>query len=180
MSATVLERPSAEEHIPYFGQYIQQVPDGDILDILARQIPETLADLARLSDEQSAWRPAPGEWSATDIVGHLADTERILGYRTLRLARRDATLPEGVEFEEYAAAANYSARDLASVAAEFATVRAATLAFLRGLDSDTWNHRAPDAWSIRSVRASAWILAGHEIHHMRDIRRILSGDFEGR
>lgn len=176
MSAPTVGRPTAEEHIPYYDQYIRLVPDGGIVDILAGQITGTRDFLARLTPEEAAWRPAPGEWSATAIVGHLADTERVFAYRALRLARGDATPPAGVEFEDYAAVAGYGGRALADVVAEFAAVRAATVALLRGLGAAAWARRAPEEWTCRSVRAFAYALAGHEIHHLDDIRRRHPGE----
>jgi len=76
-----------------------------------------------------------------------------------------------VEFPGYAAAANYTARSLGDVVAEYAAVRGAFVALLRGLDAAAWQRRAPEGWTLRSVRAIAWCMAGHELHHLADIRR---------
>jgi hypothetical protein len=163
-------RPTGDEHIPYYEQYIRLVPDGDVLDVLARQIQETAVFLASLTPERARWRPASGEWDAIEIVGHLADTERVFGYRALKIARADPIPWESYEPNDYVAAANFSRRPLADVTAEFVAVRAATVAFLRGLDEAAWRQRMPDAWTNRSVRAIAYVLAGHELHHLKDLR----------
>jgi hypothetical protein len=173
MTAATTERPTAGEHIPYYEQYIRLAPDGDIVATLARQIETTTAFFSQLTPEQAAWRPAPGEWCATDIVGHLADAERLFSSRAWRLARGDMAPPESMDPEDYAAAAGYAARPLDEVVAEFATQRAATLALLRGLDEQAWARRAPETWSCRSVRGFAYVLAGHEIHHLNDVRERL-------
>jgi hypothetical protein len=76
-----------------------------------------------------------------------------------------------VEFEKYAAAANFRERPLGDVVAELAAVRAASIALLRGLDATAWQRRTPGDWTIRSVRAIAYTMAGHELHHLADIRR---------
>lgn len=76
-----------------------------------------------------------------------------------------------VEFPDYATAANYQARALRDVAAEYAAVRAAFVTFLQGLDEAAWQRRAPADWTLRSVRAVAYTMAGHELHHLADIRR---------
>ena len=94
-------RPEPGEHIPYFGQYIARVPDGNILDLLARQIDDTVAFFAPFTREAALRRPAPGEWNPIEIAGHLVDTERVLGYRLLRIARADPVLWESIEFEPY-------------------------------------------------------------------------------
>lgn len=164
-------RPQADECLPYYQQYIQLVPDGDIFETLDRQIGESAAYLATCTPEQARWREAPGEWNAVQIIGHLADTERVFGYRALRIARADPVMWTGVEFDDYVQAAHLDQRELADVLAEFATVRTAFAAFLRGLDADAWARRAPEDWTSRSVRAIAYAMAGHELHHLADLRR---------
>ena len=106
-----------------------------------------------------------------EIVGHLVDTERVFGYRALRIARADPVMWTAVEFPHYAAAADFQERPLGDVIAEYATVRAAFVAFLRGLNAAARERRAPADWTIRSVRAVAYAMAGHELHHLADIRR---------
>ena len=76
-----------------------------------------------------------------------------------------------VEFEDWAAAANFQERRLADVVAEYTAVRAAFVALLRGLDAAAWERRAPADWTLRSVRAVAYCMAGHELHHLASIRR---------
>lgn len=164
-------RPAADECLPYYFQYIDLVPDGPVLPRLERQIGESQAFLAGFTPEQAQWREAPGEWSLVEIVGHLADTKRVFGYRALRIARADPVMWTGVEFGDYAAAANYQARPLGEVVAEYAAVRAAFVALLRGLDAAAWTRRAPADWTLRSVGAVAYAMAGHELHHLASIRR---------
>ena len=101
----------------------------------------------------------------------MADDERVFGYRALRIARADPVMWTKVEFDDYAAAANFQERPLGDVVAEFTAARAASIAFLRGLDAPAWQRRAPQDWTTRSVRAIAYAIAGHELHHRADIRR---------
>jgi hypothetical protein len=164
-------RPNSEEYHQYYDQYIRLVGDGDILEILERQIVQTGAVVAAYSAEQARWRPALGEWCATEIVGHLADVERVYAYRALRVARADLMPGESFDPDAYMASARFEERPLAGVMAEFAAVRAATLTLLRGLATAAWEHRAPEPWTIRSVLAFAYFLAGHELHHGLDLRR---------
>lgn len=163
-------RPDHEEHIPYYRQYIDLVPEGGVIPILERQVEETVAFLSSFTQEQAEWRPAPGEWSGLDIVGHLADAERAFSYRSLKIARDDKTLWDTFEPDEWAAAAHYTERPFPDVLAEFVAVRRAYVAFLRGLDDEAWAVRKSDQWSSRSVRAIAYVVAGHELHHMIDLR----------
>jgi hypothetical protein len=164
-------RPDADECQSYYFQYIGLVPDAHILKLLERQVAESAAFLAGFTPEQALWREAPGEWNIVEIVGHLADTERVFGYRALRIARADPVMWTKVEFGDYAATANFRERPLGDVAAEYAAVRAAFVAFLRGLDAAAWKRRAPADWTLRSVRAIAYAMAGHELHHLASIRR---------
>jgi len=164
-------RPAADECLPYYFQYIRLVPDGHIVERLERQITESAAFLSAFTPQQALRREAPGEWNILEIVGHLADVERVFGYRALRIARADPVMWTAVEFEHYAAAANFQERPLGDVVAEFTAVRAAFIAFLRGLDAAAWQRRAPQEWTTRSVRSLAYAMAGHELHHLADIRR---------
>jgi hypothetical protein len=164
-------RPDADECLPYYFEYINLVPDGHIVTLLERQIAESAAFLAAFTPEQTRRREAPGEWNMVEIVGHLADCERVFEHRALRIARADPVMWTGVEFPDYAAAANFQARELGDVVAEYAAVRAAFVALLRGLDAAAWERRTPADWTLRSVRAVAYCMAGHERHHLADIRR---------
>ena len=123
MTTTFPPRPLAEEHTPYYGRYIALVPDGDLVSMLARQGEETKSLLTSCSPTQARFRPAPDEWNTVEIVGHLADTERVLVYRALRIARADPTPLAGVDdFGPYMPIAAFDQRPLADVAAEFETV----------------------------------------------------------
>ena len=164
-------RPDADEGQPYYFQYIKLVPDGHVVDTLERQIAESAAFLGTFTPQQALRREAPGEWNTLEIVGHVADVERVFSYRALRSARADPVMWTKVEFEQYAAAAGFGERPLADIVAELTAVRAAFVAFLRGLDAAAWLRRAADDFTLRSVRAIAYCVAGHELHHLADIRR---------
>jgi hypothetical protein len=164
-------RPKADEGQPYYFGYIDLVPEGHIIKLLERQILESEAFLAGFTREQAVWREAPGEWNMVEIVGHVIDTERVFEYRALHIARADPVMWTKVEFPAYASAANYTERQLGDVVAEFKAVRAAFVALLRGLDTAAWERRAPAEWTLRSVRAVAYCIAGHELHHLASIRR---------
>src|SRR4029450_13343868 len=164
-------RPETDECQPYYFQYIGLVPDGHIVERLGRQIGESAEYLAGFTPERARWREATGEWNVIEIVGHLADTERVFGYRALRVARADPTMWTAGELGDHAAAANFQARPLGEVVTEFVAVRAAFVAFLRGLDAAAWERRAPADRTLRSVRAIAYAMAGHELHPRASIRR---------
>ncbi|MGH2586165.1 MAG: DinB family protein [Dehalococcoidia bacterium] len=166
-------RPAPSEHIPYYGQYIRLVPDGDIVEILERQLEATLATAASVTPELARARSAPEAWNAIELAGHLADAERILTYRAFRFARADPAPLAGVDFESYVPAAGFSQRTFADVIEEFASVRQATLTLLRSLDAAAWTRDGLADGQRISVRALAYVLAGHELAHTGDIRDAL-------
>jgi polar amino acid transport system permease protein len=115
---TTLARPEPTEYAPHYGVYISQVPEGDILDLLEHQLADTLALLSGMSEERSRYRYAPGKWSIKEVVGHLSDTERVMSYRLLRIARGDATPLPGFEQDDYVRAAGFDRLALADLVAE--------------------------------------------------------------
>jgi DinB superfamily len=164
-------RPADNEYGSYYGHYIDLVPDGDILDILSRQLEGTERLLAAYTDAQAAWRPAPGEWNAAEIVGHLSDAERVFSYRALCFARADPTPLPGMDPDGFMREANFADRPFADIAAEFLAGRRATLAMLRGLDAAAWDRGGTADGTPVSVRALAYITAGHELHHLADLEQ---------
>lgn len=159
-------RPESSEYLPYFGQYIGLVPDGDIIETLASQIGGTADCLSAFTADAARWRPEVGEWNALEIVGHMVDTERVLAYRLLRIARADPALWESIEFEPYVEYGAFDERDLGEIMAEFVAVRGATVALMGGLGEAALARRMPEEWSCRSVRSLAYLIAGHERHHL--------------
>ena len=166
MTAAAIPRPVAAEYAPYYGRYIDKVPDGDLLRTLEDQGRETQAVLAGLSEAKALYRYAPGKWSVKEVVGHVTDTERVYSYRALRFARGDATALPGFDENAWVPAGSFDARSLADLAAELDAVRRATLALFRGLDAAALARRGTASDNAVSVRAIAWIIAGHERHHV--------------
>lgn len=172
----MIPRPDASEHLPYYSRYVDLVPDGDLLATLRAQLDETLALVRGLDEGHGGHRYAPGKWSIRDVLNHVIDTERIFAYRALRIARGDRTPIEGFDENEYAAAAHADARTLADLADELEHVRLGNLAMLRALDGQALARRGTANGAAVSVRALAWILAGHERHHVAILReRYLPG-----
>ena len=170
MSQRLIDRPQQTEYAPYYGKYNALVADGNIITILGQQIDNTLALLHGLSDAQAMSRYAPGKWSVKEVVGHLMDTERIFGYRALRFARNDQTPLSGFEQNDYVQQAKFDDQSLSDLASEFEHVRRGNIHLLRGLTADSWDRRGEANDNQVSVRALAYIIAGHELHHMEIIR----------
>lgn len=170
MSAPAAARPEPNEYAPYYEKYVSLVPETDLVGSLERQGAETLALLRGLSEEQGAHRYAAGKWSVKQLVGHVNDGERIFSYRALAIARGERQPLPGMEQDEYMAAVDFDARTLADLADEFETVRAATLHLLRHLSPEAWARRGIASDNEVTVRALAYIIAGHEAHHVRILR----------
>ena len=164
---TLIDAPGTDEYDPHFAGYISRVLAGtDILALLARQREETQGRLRAIPESRGAHRYAPGKWSVREIVLHLSDTERIMAYRALRVARGDTTPLPGFDENAYTPASGADAVPLAELAAEFGDVRQATLALFRHLPPESWTRRGTASGAPISVRALAWIIAGHERHHL--------------
>jgi hypothetical protein len=159
-------RPAADEHAPYYGRYIEQVPGADARAALAAQIEATLEALAPLDEARALHRYAPGKWSVKQVVGHLSDAERVFAYRALRIGRGDATPLPGFDENVYAASGGFDARPLAALLDELRVVRAGTLALFAGFEPAALERRGTANGTPVSVRALAWIVAGHERHHL--------------
>ncbi len=157
-------RPDPSEYAPYFGRYIDHVPDGPILGKLTANPLE--AALRAVSDEAASVRPAPGKWSLKEVLGHVIDTERIMSVRALRIARGDQTPLAGFDQDPYVENANFRERTMESLLEELQAVRAATVALFRSLPEAAWTRTGTVDGKPASVRALAWIIAGHELHHV--------------
>jgi len=170
MQTAAATQPQPTEYAPYYGKYTALVPEGDIISTLTGQLDATLSTLRGLSEEQGDFAYAPGKWSIKEVVGHIMDTERMFGHRAFRFARADATPLPGYEQDDYVRAGNFGKRSLKDITDELELVRRATIHLLRSLDEEAWLRRGVANDNEVSVRALAYILAGHETHHMNIIR----------
>jgi hypothetical protein len=164
---SVIAKPNPDEYAPYYEKYVSLVAPDDILGALNRQWPETAALLAARKEAEGDFRYAPGKWSVKEALGHLVDTERVFSYRALRIARNDQTPMEGFEQDDYVKFGPFGKCSLAALIEEFTSVRKATLSLFRGLDEAAWMRRGVANKNEVSVRALAYITAGHELHHRR-------------
>ncbi len=167
---TRIPRPEAHEYAPYYARYLEQVPEGDLPGLLEAQLADLDARLAPLGDTAALRRYAPGKWSLKEVVGHLADAERIWAYRLLRIARGDATPLPGFEEDDYVRAAEFDRLPLIDLLAEFRAVRIASLALLRHLEPRAFAHRGSANGQPVSAAAVAHLLYGHAAHHLEVLR----------
>ena len=164
------ERPGPAEASEYYFRYIDQVPDGDICVILRSQRDAARALLLGIDERLAGHRYAEDKWTLREVVGHLADTERLFAMRAFWFARGfDSPLPS---FDQNTAivAGRFNTRSWPALIAEFTATRDATLAFLDGLPPEAWDRHGTASENPFSVRALAWLMAGHVEHHARIIR----------
>ncbi|MDX1530174.1 MAG: DinB family protein [Rhodothermales bacterium] len=170
MSHLRIGRPQPGEYSDYYRSYVDAVPDGDLLETLEDQGEDTLALLRQFGEDRGGHRYAEGKWSVKEVVGHLSDAERVFAYRALRFARGDETPLPGFEQDDYVRAAGFDRRTLADLAEELADVRKATLKLLMSLREGDLDRAGTASEARVTVRALAWIIAGHERHHQRVLR----------
>jgi uncharacterized damage-inducible protein DinB len=177
LTALAIPRPGADEHLPYYGKYIAQVPGDDAMATLSSHIESWYPALRKLSDAQALHRYAPGKWSVKEVLGHVCDGERVFTYRALRFARADATPLPGFDENTWVPNSGADRRPIADLADELRAVRAATVALFRSFDNEMLIRRGEANGAAISVRALAWICAGHAIHHHTLIREryVLAG-----
>lgn len=170
MNDLKIARPGADEFDSYFERYISLVEDGDILSALKNQLSKTADLLAGIDAEKAGFRYAPEKWNVKELVGHMIDSERIFAYRALRIARGDQTPIEGYEQDDYIKNADFAACDLADLAEEFALVRRSNSFMFQNLPAAAWMRRGIANEKETSVRALAYMIAGHEIYHVNILR----------
>ncbi len=165
-----MNRPDKSEYAPYYEGYVARVANDDIFDTLAAQ-PTILHDLLTvIPDEKGEYRYAEGKWSVKELLGHLIDGERMFAYRLFRISRGDQTPIEGFEQDGYIENAFSNERSFADLVEEFSLLRRANMIFFNNVTDDGWN-RVGTANNVSvSVRALAYIMAGHIDHHLNILK----------
>ena len=144
--------------------------EGNPLTVLENAQFTTSIFLRSIPAEKWSYRYEEGKWSVAEVLNHLMDTERIFTTRALRIARGDVLPQPGFDQDDYVRSTELENRDPHSFIAEYRAVRGATLAFFKSLAGNAWTRRGKANQSVLSVRAVAYILAGHEIHHLRILK----------
>ena len=161
----MLTRPAIGDYSDYFQGYIDRVPDGNVMTVLTEQGERMAALLHAASEEQGNFCYAPGKWSVKRLALHIADGERMFCYRAMCLARGDQQPLPGFEENAYAENDGSNERTLASIAAEYESVRAATLTLFAGFSPTAWQARGIANGSPVTTASLPWIIAGHDLHH---------------
>ena len=176
MATHPLTRPASDEYEAFYANYISLVPDGDVLEWLEKQRKETAKFLGGIPEAKGGHRYAPEKWSIKQLAGHVVDAERVFSYRALSIGRGDPAPLPGFDEKTWAQTANADDRTLKDLVGEYGLVRDATVALFRALPAEAWPRRGTANTFSVTVRALAWIIAGHEQHHMKILReRYLKG-----
>ena len=167
----IIHKPNPDEYAPYTIMYIDLVPnDGNIIHHLLENIETTIQFIRSIPEHKLNVPHADGEWTIKEILVHIIDDERIYCYRALRYARNDSTELPGFEQDEYVPYSKANERDLEGILDELRAVRLATVAFYKTVDDDALLRRGIGSGNIMSVRAAAYHIAGHELHHVQSIK----------
>jgi hypothetical protein len=163
-------QPLESEYAPYYQGYVAHVSEDEILPVLRSQLDALDVLLGKVAPERETYRYAEGKWSIREIVGHLIDAERVFGYRAFCIARGEQNDLPGFEQNDYILTAPYDRIDLEDLLSEFRLVRMSNLAMFRNLDDEAWARIGTANNNQVSVRALAFIMAGHVRHHMGVLR----------
>ncbi len=174
MTVPTSTRPSAAEYAEYYGLYIDRVPNGDILEILENQIDEITGVLGGASEEQAGVLHRTHTWTIKQVVGHLIDVEKVFGYRSHRFACNDLRPILGMEQNDFVNSLDYESPLLSDMVVELKCSRRSNGYFLKRIPEVAWSRTGTADGNVISVRAIAYILVGHVIHHLEIIRKRLN------
>jgi hypothetical protein len=170
MPTDSIPRPGPDEAAPFYQDYIAEVAGENIVDQLRRQLAEIEKLFKPVDERLGLERYAPGKWSIKELLGHLADAERIFAYRLLRISRGDVTPLPGFDENAYVPAGRFDERSVRSLLKEFKAVRQSSLALVEGLPQQCWTLRGEASGTEISARALAYIILGHVAHHVAVLR----------
>ena len=162
-------RPQPGEYAPYYEKYLSQIQGNDILATLDDQRRQMLLLLSARAEADGELRYAPGKWTVKEVLGHVCDAERVFAYRALRISRDDPTPMEGFDENDYVRNGPFARHTLADLIEDYIAVRRATISLFRNLDEAAWTRRGVANKNEVTVRALAYIIAGHELHHRKMI-----------
>lgn len=164
-----IKRPDQSEFAPFYAGYIGKVPDSGPAPLMREQIA-TLEKLRSLPENKANHAYDSGKWTVKEVIGHVADAERVFSYRLTRIARGDKTPLSGFDENSWAKTAPHRRRPMADVIDEMIAIRRATLALVDSLDEQTVSNVGLANNNSVSARAICWIIAGHTKHHLDILR----------
>jgi hypothetical protein len=164
-----MNKPEQDEYAEYYEGYISQV-NGDVLPILDAQGAELRAIFSGIQEEKGTFAYADGKWTLKEVLSHLIDAERVFAYRVLRISRGDKTPIEGFEQNDYIETSNANNRSFADLLEEFDLNRRSNMLMLKNIDDEGSRRMGTASDNPVSVRALAYDMAGHVIHHVNILK----------
>jgi uncharacterized damage-inducible protein DinB len=165
----MIKRPQPDEYSALPARYVDLVVNGPILEILEYQQQSTYNFFVRMDPGKAAYAYADGKWTVKQVLGHMADSERVFAYRALAFSREAIELP-GFDQDVYMEKATFNTRSLEDLANEFKTIREASLYLFKSMTEDQTTQKGIASGNPVSVRALAYIIAGHEMHHIKILK----------
>jgi len=165
-----MNRPTETEYAPYYQNYVNQVSETDVIAVLRSEIDDLDVLLNRVPADKETYAYGEGKWTIREIVGHLIDGERVFGYRAFCIARGETQNLPGFEQDDYLRTAPYNQITLEDLLSELRLVRLSNIAMFRTLDEEAWNRTGTANDNPVTVRALAFVMAGHLRHHMNVLR----------
>jgi len=164
------QRPSPKEYADYYERYISLVPKGNIIDILEDQQKSLMGFFSSIDEEKANYKYAENKWSVKEVLGHIIDGERIFAYRALRLSRGDSKPLTGFEQNSFIANSNYCNISFEKIIDEFFLLRASNILMFRNFSDEMWSRKGTVDDKNISVRAIAYLMAGHTEHHINVLK----------
>jgi hypothetical protein len=171
----MMERPGDGEFASFYAGYVSLVPEADILSVLGGQAADLRARTRTFIPEREDFRYEPGKWSVREMLGHVNDAERVFGFRAFCFSRGDENALPGFDQDDYVARSRFERCNLADLVEEFGQVREVNLVVLRRLDEEGWSRMGTASGKPVSVRALAYIMAGHVRHHLQILNALYGG-----
>ncbi|WP_163100434.1 DinB family protein [Peribacillus alkalitolerans] len=160
------QRPQSNEYAEYYNGYVTQVPEGDLIKVLEELNNKTVEFIKSITEEQGQFRYAPSKWSIKEVLGHIIDTEMIMSYRMLCIARGETVGLPGYDENDFVRNANFDRQSMSDLLERYTIVRKSTIQLLKSLSEESWLRRGVANNYEATVRAIATIIPGHELHHI--------------
>jgi hypothetical protein len=171
----VMDRPSAAEFASFYAGYVSLVPEADIMSVLEGQADDVRLQTRAFIPKREEFRYADGKWSVREVLGHMTDAERVFGFRAFCFSRGEENALPGFEQDDYVARGGFDRCSLVDLVQEFCQIREMNLTVLRRLNDAAWQRMGTASGKRVSVRALAYIPAGHVRHHLH----VLSTSYAG-
>ena len=164
------EYPDSSEYVRFYTDYVELVEKGNIINILSRQMHDMFTLINSAPGEKAYYAYKPGKWTLKEVIGHIIETERVFAFRAFAISRGEQQPLPGMDQEAYMKGNNYSKRSISNLANEYLAVRVSTIHLLSNMTKEMISAKGIASDAAVTVRALAFIIAGHELHHVNMIK----------